>query len=264
MPVALEHYALVVSVSLGVLSGCAPAVEPAGPSAGTSGATTGVSSSSGVEASTSSESTVGPTFGSTSWIASTEASTSHGGWTSGSGTTSGGDTSVPRCMGDWPDLGCALLDEPNVEGTVSTPHGSFQVSYAYFGAQMGCSQCIFESNIGVVYLLPEPIASGANGIESEDMLVFFPAGSSGFIGPTGTSIDGGQLRVVRSGVQQDSFEATFEIGTIPDPQSLADPFDPQTATAISGRVQVNSGNWDVDLTFSASYCPLVNEFVICE
>ncbi len=168
-------------------------------------------------------------------------------------------------MGDWPDnIACAMLDEPNVEGTVTTPLGSFQVSHAYFGAQTGCSQCIFEANVAVIYLLPEPVASVDNGIESENMLMFFPDGGGGFTGPTGTTIDGGRLRVIRDGAQQESFEATFELDTIPDAQSLADPFDPQAATAISGRVRVNSGNWDVDLTFGASYCPMVNEFVICE
>lgn len=242
-----------------LLAGCSPAVEPQASAGGTSEGTGQPASSSTtlVSESMSSSNETSSDAGSTSLIAATEVGTT-------TGTVTGSEDTGFTCWGNWTWEGCALLDAPNVNGTVETPLGSFEVSYAYFGAQRYCSSCVSEGNVGVVYLLPNPISQERDWIDAEEMLVLEPGQGDGFTGPTGESISGARLEVIRDNMSDQVFDATFSLDSIPDPQSLTEPFDPANAAAISGSVQKSGDGWQVDLTFAASYCPMGDTSYICE
>jgi hypothetical protein len=172
--------------------------------------------------------------------------------------TSGGQCPV------WVHQGCPL-EQAVMTSLVhgSTPLGEFDVvPYAFFSSNTWCDWCVDWVNIQRIVFVSDPELlkdvwaweAPEEGLELRLL---------GFEGPTGQELTG-ELVAYRDG-ESSQIDATFVISNFPEPTDVADPFDPEKSFPLSGEIVTASGNgWAVNGSFTALYCPQLNEYAICE
>ena len=158
---------------------------------------------------------------------------------------------------EWAFMGCGETPRTNAFVGGSTPLGEFDVTYAAFAGDAGCSSCVETPNVDRVVLVSTP--ADVPGFEPDDGLVLE---LSAFEGPADETIDG-IVVAIRDGMSV-STSAIIELESLPGVTDLADPFDPLAPAIVNGNFAAKATDWSLTGTFSAVYCPRLNNFAICE
>lgn len=183
-----------------------------------------------------------------------------------SSTSTGPRTDLPGddtgCL-EWASLGCAEL-LPVTAPIMETPLGTFELEHWAFGGLAGCGSCIGGANIISIFGVadPEDITSPVPDPGYDAVEIRFGEDTP-FEGPLGRPIPV-RVQVFRDGMSATHQEATVVIDVLPGPEDLAEPFDPAAAFVVTGTLSFSEPGWSSTGSFAASYCPMLNEYFICE
>lgn len=164
------------------------------------------------------------------------------------------------CQEEWATMGCGM---PSDQGGVmaTTPLGEFTTTRALFASLTGCSACDVFPNIYSITLFDASVPiDEIDPWGTDETLVLY---LDFFEGPAGEPTLA-TLQANRGGVGDQVSPVEVIVDIIPTAQDLAVPFDPANAVVVTGSVTVMAPGWSVAGTFGASYCPDLNEFIICE